>query len=99
MIDKDYTNNKDVTYTSYGSPIYDPSNDLDESREWDDEETEYDDEGYPVGLCIPSLQNPKTEQQSIEEEKEQRKITIWVIMGCLSIIAVCIVLALIIVKP
>ena len=99
MIDKDYTNNNDVTYTSFGSPIYDPMNDYDESRELDDEETEYDDEGYPVGLCIPSLQNPKTEQQSIEEEKEQRKITIWVIMGCLSIIAGCIVLALIIVKP
>lgn len=99
MIDKDYRKNNDVIYTSYGSPIYDPSNDLDESREMDDEETEYDDEGYPVAIDIPTLVAQKTPQKILLEEKEQIKITIWVIMGCLSIIAVCIVLALIVVKP
>ena len=98
MIDKDYTNNNDVTYTSYGSPIYDPSNDLDESREINDEETEYDDEGYPVAIDIPTLMAQKTPHEILVEDREQRKITLYVILGCLAVIASCIGLAMLIIR-
>ena len=87
----------EVEYSKYGSPIYDSSNDFDETRDTE-EEPEYDEEGYPVGRWIPSMAEQKTMEQLIKEEKEQRKTTLYVILGCLIIIASCIGLACLIVK-
>ena len=88
----------EVEYSKYGSPIYDSTHDFDETRDTE-EETEYDDEGYPVGRWIPSMVEPKTMEQLIKEKKEQRKTTLYVIVGCIAIIALCFGLSILIVKP
>ena len=63
------------------------------------EETEYDDEGYEVARWIPSMDESQTHTELIAEERNQRKITAWVIIGCLLFVIACFGLALLIVKP
>lgn len=105
-------------YTDYGSPIFDSSDDYDDSREdnvessnyydgyYDpehrypvNEKTEYDDEGYEVARWIPSMDESQTHTELIAEERNQRKITAWVIISCLLFVIACFGLALLIVKP
>lgn len=92
--DYDESREDDVESSNYYDGYYDP-----EHKYPVIEETEYDDEGYEVARWIPSMVQPKTHAEIIADMREQRKISVWVIIGCLLFILACFGLAILIVKP